>query len=140
MADWNLAYFPYCDGGLFASDNDRDADGDGIEELTQRGLQNLSAGLDVTVNTFPAPRRILLVGASAGGLGTTFALPVVRSLYPEIPIDVVNDSGVGIGRPDQPEFQELLLSDLELTGRSSRKAATSASPTTATSPTITPGR
>ncbi len=111
VADWNLAYFPYCDGGLFASDNDRDEDGDGTNELTQRGLHNLSAGLDVTANTFPAPQRILLVGASAGGLGTTFALPVVRSLYPDIPIDVVNDSGIGVGRPDQPEFQELLLSD-----------------------------
>jgi hypothetical protein len=111
VADWNLAYFPYCDGGVFSSDNDRDADDDGINELTQRGLHNLSAGLDVTVNTFPAPRRILLVGASAGGLGTTFALPLVRYLYPDIPIDVINDSGIGVGRPDQPEFQELLLSD-----------------------------
>lgn len=111
VRDWNLAYFPYCDGGLFGSDNDRDQDGDGVNEFTHRGLHNLSAGLDVTLNAFPAPRRILLVGASAGGLGTSFALPVVRHLYPDIPIDVVNDSGIGVGRPGQPEFFELLLSD-----------------------------
>lgn len=111
VKDWNLAYFPYCDGGLFASDNDRDEDGDGTNEFTQRGLHNLSAGLDVTLNAFPAPKRILLVGASAGGLGTTFALPLVRYQYPDIPIDVVNDSGIGVGRPDQPEFQELLQTD-----------------------------
>jgi hypothetical protein len=111
VKDWNVAFLPYCDGGLFASDADRDSDGDGVNEFTQRGLHNLSAGLDVTRNTFPAPRRIFLIGASAGGLGTSFALPLVRSLYPGIAIDVLNDSGVGVGRPDTPEFQALLIDD-----------------------------
>ena len=114
VKDWNVAYLPYCDGGLHASDKDNDYDGDGTPETFQRGLHNLSASLDIAVNTFPSPRRILLAGQSGGGFGTDFALPLVRSLYPGIPIDVVNDSGVGLGRPGQPEFLELLIDDFNL--------------------------
>ena len=51
------------------------------------------------------------MGSSAGGLGTTFALPLVRHLYPNVRIDVINDAGVGVARPDQPEFLELLFDD-----------------------------
>tara|TARA_R110002110_G_scaffold205066_1_gene416644 strand:+ start:37356 stop:38486 length:1131 start_codon:yes stop_codon:yes gene_type:complete len=111
VKDWNVAYVPYCDGGIHGSDKDTDTDGDGQADLLQRGLHNLSAALDVAVATFPAPTRILLTGQSAGGLGTTLALPLVRYLYPDVPIEIVNDSGVGIARPDQPEFVELLISD-----------------------------
>ncbi len=111
VRDWNLVYLPYCDGGLHSSDKDNDYDNDGNVDTPQRGLHNLSAALDVAVNTFPAPRRILLAGASAGGFGTTFALPLVRYLYPDVPIDVVNDSGVGVGRPNDRAYLELLMSD-----------------------------
>jgi hypothetical protein len=111
VASWNTVYVPYCDGGLHASDADNDYDGDGQPETLQRGLHNLSASLDVAVNTFPAPKRILLTGSSAGGFGTIYALPLVRALYPDVPIELINDSGVGVSRPDEPEFTELLQSD-----------------------------
>ncbi|MEH6592344.1 MAG: pectin acetylesterase-family hydrolase [Halioglobus sp.] len=114
VKNWNVAYFPYCDGGLHGSDRDSDTDGSGDADRFQRGLHNLSAGLDVTVANFPSPRRVVLMGASAGGLGTSLALPLVRKMYPDVPIDVVNDSGVGIGRPDQPAFRELLITDWNL--------------------------
>lgn len=108
---WNQVYIPYCDGGLHASDADNDYDNDGIAERPQRGLHNLSAALDVAVTTFPNPARILLTGQSGGGYGTTFALPLVRHLYPGVPIDVVNDSGVGIGQPGDPSFIRMLQDD-----------------------------
>lgn len=111
VQDWNVAYFPYCDGGLHASDRDTDTDGSGDADRFQRGLHNLSAGLDVTLANFPSPRRVVLMGASAGGLGTSLALPLVRQIYPDVPIDVVNDSGVGIARPNGPAFVELLSND-----------------------------
>ena len=111
VADWNTVYIPYCDGGLHASDRDSDSDGDGRIDRFQRGLHNLSASLDVAVKTFPAPKRILLTGISAGGFGTTWALPLVRHLYPGVPIELVNDSGVGVARTDKPEFIRLLLND-----------------------------
>jgi len=111
VRDWNQVYLPYCDGGLHASDRDSDSDGDGVDDRFQRGLHNLSASLDVAVSTFPSPRRILLIGNSAGGLGTTFALPLVRYMYPEAPIELVNDSGVGVARPGDPSFIQLLMDD-----------------------------
>jgi hypothetical protein len=111
VADWDTVYVPYCDGGLHASDADSDSNGDGQNDRFQRGLHNLSAALDVAVGTFPAPRRILLTGISAGGFGTTFALPLVRTLYPDVPIELINDSGVGVARPDQPDFIRLLMND-----------------------------
>ncbi|MCP5131809.1 MAG: vtpJ-therm [Pseudomonadales bacterium] len=111
VAEWNTVYLPYCDGGLHASDADSDTDGDGQNDRFQRGLHNLSAALDVAVTTFPSPKRILLTGISAGGFGTTYALPLVRSLYPGIPIEVINDSGLGLARPGEPEFVELLMND-----------------------------
>lgn len=106
VADWNVAYMDYCDGGTHASDIDYPADATYPFARSHHGLQNLSASLDVTVRTFPTPRRILLTGISGGGFGTIFALPLVRSLYPGVPIELVNDSGVGVGKPDQPEFFE----------------------------------
>jgi hypothetical protein len=109
VADWNVSYLPYCDGGVHASDTEYDIDGNGTIEAgttdqIHHGLQNLSAALDVTVQTFPAPRRILLTGVSGGGFGTIFALPLVRTLYPDVPIELVNDSGVAVGRPNEREF------------------------------------
>ena len=104
VGDWSMVYVPYCDGGTHASDAEYDEGSDGTIDRFHRGLRNLSASLDVAVNTFPSPKRILLTGESGGGFGTIFALTLVRSLYPGIPIEVVNDSGVGVGRPDEPEF------------------------------------
>ena len=100
----STVYLPYCDGGLHASDADRDSDDDGNVDRFHRGLHNLSAALDVAVTTFPAPSRIVLAGISGGGYGTIFALPLVSQLYPGVPIEVLNDSGLGITRPADADF------------------------------------
>jgi len=46
----------------------------------------------------------VLAGISAGGFGASFALPLVRKLYPEVPIDVINDSGIGLFGLNDPHF------------------------------------
>jgi hypothetical protein len=99
LSDWNIVYLPYCDGSFFTGDINLDIEDDGIIDRHHHGLKNLSAGLDVAINTFPAPRRILIAGTSAGGYGTAFALPLVRRLYPNVAIYILNDSGVGIFTP-----------------------------------------
>ena len=104
VASWSTVYVPYCDGGLHISDSDNDSNGDGQADRYQRGLRNLSAALDVAVATFPSPSRILLAGGSAGGTGASFALPLVRKLYPDVPIELVNDSGVGLFRLNDPQY------------------------------------
>ncbi|MEZ5571456.1 MAG: pectin acetylesterase-family hydrolase [Halioglobus sp.] len=109
LAGISTAYLPYCDGGIFASDADVDTDNDGVSDRYHRGLRNLSAALDVTVRAFPAPRRIVLAGVSGGGYGTLFALPLVRQLYPGVPIEVLNDSGIGINRPNDPVWNQEII-------------------------------
>ncbi len=102
-ATYNVGYLPYCDGSLFTGDSTADSDGDGSDDRFFRGLKNLSASLDVIVDAYPAPSRILLIGNSAGGAGTHFALPLVRKLYPGTPIYLVNDSGPGFLNPGSQE-------------------------------------
>lgn len=111
VKDWSVAYVPYCDGSLHAGDIDVDTDGDGRNDRFHHGLKNLSAALDVAARTFPAPRRILLAGQSGGGLGTIFALPLVRYLYPGVPIEVLDDSGVGVLKPGKPEFLRQIIAE-----------------------------
>lgn len=101
--DYDLGYIPYCDGTLFTGDRDVDSDGDGNNDRYFRGIQNLSASLDVIVRNYPAPSRIVLAGNSAGGLGIHYALPLVRKQYPDVPIELINDSGMGIQQPGSQE-------------------------------------
>jgi hypothetical protein len=102
VADWDVVYLPYCDGSLFAGDVDRVlpgslAGGGGEPSMGyQRGLQNLTAALDIASETFPNPSRILLTGVSGGAFGTIVAMPLVRHYYRDTEILVFNDSGVGL--------------------------------------------
>jgi hypothetical protein len=76
----------------------------------QRGLQNLTAALDIAAADFPNPTRILLAGVSGGAFGTITALPLVRYYYPQTEILVFNDSGVGVADEADPDFlNETLL-------------------------------
>jgi hypothetical protein len=117
VADWDVVYLPYCDGALFAGDVDRElpssivGDGDpGPSMGYQRGLQNLTAALDIAVADFPNPSRILLTGVSGGAFGTITALPLVRYYYPNTEILLFNDSGVGVAKDGDPDFvNETLL-------------------------------
>lgn len=117
VADWDVLYLPYCDGSLFAGDVDRVLPASelvegGPEESMgyQRGLQNLTAALDVGLAEFPNPSRILLTGISGGAFGTIAALPLVRYYYPDTEILVFNDSGVGVAKDGNPDFiNETLL-------------------------------
>lgn len=99
VADYNVGYVPYCDGSSMMGDNEVDSDGDGVNDRFFRGLQNLSASLDVIAQNYPAPDKIVLAGNSAGGFAVHAALPLVRKLYPDVRIEVINDSGVGILDP-----------------------------------------
>lgn len=116
VADWDTVYVPYCDGSLFAGDVDRmlpasvlGGPGGAPSMGYQRGLQNLSAALDIAVAEFPSPSRILLTGVSGGAFGTITALPLVRFHYPDTEVLVFNDSGVGVAKDGDPEFLEETL-------------------------------
>jgi len=116
VAGWDVVYLPYCDGSLFAGDVDRVLPGSllgggGAPSMSyQRGLQNLTAALDVAAAQYPNPSRILLTGVSGGAFGTITALPLVRYYYPDTELLVFNDSGVGVAKEgDQAFIDETLL-------------------------------
>ena len=116
LADWDVVYLPYCDGALFAGDVDRVlpnsvlGEGEPGESMGyQRGLQNLTASLDVAVAEFPNPSRIVLTGVSGGAFGTITAMPLVRYYYPDTEVLLFNDSGVGIAKEGNPDFVNITL-------------------------------
>ena len=74
----------------------------------QRGLQNLTAALDIGVEQFPNPSRILLTGVSGGAFGTITALPLVRHYYPDTEIVLFNDSGVGVAKEGDSALHDLV--------------------------------
>lgn len=94
--DYDLGYLPYCDASIWMGDSEIDSDGDGQIDRLHKGLLNLSASLDVVFRTYPSPDKIVLAGNSAGGSGVHAALPLVRKLYPNEKIMVINDSGIAI--------------------------------------------
>ena len=46
----------------------------------------------------------MLAGLSGGAYSTIAGTIVTRAEWPGVPIDVVNDAGVGLGRPGEPDF------------------------------------
>jgi hypothetical protein len=111
VRDWDVGYVPYCDGSLFAGDTEIDDDGDGAIDRYHRGLQNLSAALDAIHSEFPEPSRIFLTGISAGAYGTVLSAMLTRSVWPDVPMDVIADAGIGLGKPGNPGFITDLLAE-----------------------------
>ncbi len=111
VAGWDVVYVPYCDGSLFAGDNEIDEDGDGTPDRLHHGLANLSAALAMGYSHFPSPARVVLAGSSGGGFGTILAAFLVRYVYPDARIYVLNDAGIGVARPEEPAFVETLIDE-----------------------------
>lgn len=117
VADWDVVYLPYCDGSLFAGDVDRELPGSLIPGSSgeagmgyQRGLQNLTAALEIAAREFPNPSRVMLAGISGGAFGTIVAAPLVRYFYPGVDLLVFNDSGIGVAKDGDSAFINGLLS------------------------------
>ena len=102
FSDYSVVFLPYCDGSVFTGDNDvfDPAFGEdiGVPQAVvrfHRGLRNLSAGMDIARETFPRPRRIVLAGSSAGGVGAASFTPfLARMLFGNYrDLAVFNDAG-----------------------------------------------
>jgi hypothetical protein len=96
---------PYCDGSTFGGDNDvDDPDFPFAPTRHHRGLQNLSAGMDVAGEMFPRAKQITVMGHSAGGVGAAaFAPFLTRFVFGNnTKLTVYNDAGpiaVNLGIP-----------------------------------------
>jgi hypothetical protein len=109
VGDWNIVYAPYCDGSVFSGDND--TMGPDGTPWHFHGLANLTAAIDVAKKKFPNPKRILLAGTSGGGYGTLIGTGVTRLAYPNTPLDVFNDAGLGLSNPNDPSMLATIKAD-----------------------------
>ncbi len=109
----------YCDGSVFAGDGEmKDAENgapDGVRY--HHGLANLSAALDAGKRAYPSPRRIVLIGSSAGGYGTILSTAVVRLLWPHTHLFVVDDAGPGLTNPKLPAMYATMVKEWNLADR-----------------------
>lgn len=105
---FNMAHIAYCDGSVFSGDAEY---GEGDARRFHHGLANLSAAIDVLKERYPEPDRIVLGGSSAGGYGTIIGTAVVRLSWPDTPLSVLNDAGLGLTNPERPETLALFKSE-----------------------------
>jgi Pectinacetylesterase len=105
LRDWNIVYIPYCDNGLHAGDNEIQGS---RGTHYYHGSRHTAAAVALAKELFPHPDKVLVTGISAGGFGTYFAWPIVKSVYMDTDTFILNDSGVGFWNPERPETFELI--------------------------------
>ena len=98
-------FVSYCDGSVFSGDNEvPDANYPLGPVRYHRGLRNLSAAIDQAASEFPHARKIVLSGASAGGVGASgFAPFLARFAFGNfVDLKVFNDAGPVAVNPNNP--------------------------------------
>ena len=85
---------PYCTGDLHAG-----ANYDGYVSQSNRnqkfvGYLNLSKFLSRITPSFIDVDQVLLTGVSAGGIGAMYNFDQIQTSFGDIPVDLLNDSGV----------------------------------------------
>jgi len=93
FADATLVYVPYCTGDVHGGDRVVTyTDGPG-GTMHHTGHLNILAFLARVAATYPAPRRLVVTGSSAGGFGTLVNYQTFRSYFPGAEGFLVDDSG-----------------------------------------------
>jgi hypothetical protein len=91
-AAFTLVYVPYCTGDVHAGDAVQDYPG-APSRYHHRGRRNLGHAADFLAARLPAPARLVVSGASAGGFGALLAHDALRGRWPEAKGYLVDDSG-----------------------------------------------
>ncbi|MDZ4763499.1 MAG: pectin acetylesterase-family hydrolase [Chloroflexota bacterium] len=82
LYDASIVFVAYCSGDLHGGDRERVYRYDGQDHTLQhRGAVNTAAALDWTYERYPAPRRLLITGSSAGGYGALINAPQILTHY-----------------------------------------------------------
>ncbi len=109
VAGWNYILVPTCDGSFHFGDAAADYNRDGMPDHFHNGLRQTSAAVSLMKELFPDSRKILVAGSSNGGFGTFGATPIVRLAFPEARLYVLDDSGPGLFRPEEPAVWSTLI-------------------------------
>ena len=92
--DWNMVYVPYCTGDLHAGNNENVWVSNGVQNQQFVGYRNLSNFLSRITPSFDEVDQVLLTGVSAGAMGALYNFDQVQTSFGDIPVDMLNDSGV----------------------------------------------
>lgn len=95
-AGYNQVYFPYCTGDAFLGNfaaKYENADGSDSVTIHHRGARNVELALSWLTEEFPSPDHLLVVGASAGALGSTMHYAQLREAFAPQRASLINDSG-----------------------------------------------
>jgi hypothetical protein len=94
--DWTTIFVPYCTSDIHSGDNDVEytdsADAGAPKTFHHKGRANLAAYLARIAATYPSPSQIAVTGSSAGGGGTLFNYPLIRSYWPNATSFLLDDS------------------------------------------------
>ncbi len=92
--DWNLFFIPYCTGDLHIGNADVVyTNGSTSTTFHHKGRANTEAFLARIAATVPAPEQVVVTGTSAGGFGAALNYDLVRSLFPNAKVYLLDDSG-----------------------------------------------
>ncbi len=92
--DATLVFVPYCTGDIHGGAAVVDYAGPGDTRTVHHvGHLNLLAYLSRLSATWPAPRKLVVAGASAGGFGAVVNYPAFRAAWPAAQAYLVDDSG-----------------------------------------------
>jgi hypothetical protein len=97
LKDWSVVYVPYCDFSIHSGNGTATVGG---TDRHFEGLRNTAAAAAFLKSNFPNAKKVLVAGSSAGGFGTYMAWPMVKRLYVDTPVHILNDSGCGFWNPD----------------------------------------
>lgn len=90
--EFTLVFVPYCTGDVHAGDAVQDYPGAG-ERYHHHGRANLATAGDWLLARLPAPGKLVVSGASAGGFGALLAHDALRARWPSAKGYLVDDSG-----------------------------------------------
>lgn len=102
--DATLVFVPYCTGDIHGGDNVAVYAGPGETRAFHHvGHANLVAFTRRLAATWPAPRRLVVSGASAGGFGTVVNYDTFRRQWPDAQAFLIDDSGPPLERGVIPQ-------------------------------------
>lgn len=102
--DYSIVSAPYCTGDAFTGSRAAVYQG---RQTMHVGHANVVAYLKRLVPTFPNAKRIVLVGASAGGFGVAFNWWHAQQAFGKIRVDMIDDSGPFLSAPYlKPELEQ----------------------------------
>jgi hypothetical protein len=95
--DASYVFVPYCTADVHAGNSSKTYSFlNKSITIRHNGANNAAAVVQRLRGTFPAPSKVWLTGASAGGFGALLNYHRFRSAYPAAAIDVLDDSGTPV--------------------------------------------